>query len=146
MTGSYFVDSNVVVYARDATDAGKQKRASEWIEALAIADLGRLSYQVIGEAYSALTRPGRLRMDARAAQIYVANFRHWNPVIIEIGVIEEAWRVQDRFQLNWWDCLIVAAARAAECQYLLTEDLQPGQDLDGVLVVNPFETAPDSVQ
>jgi predicted nucleic acid-binding protein len=44
--------------------------------------------------------------------------------------------------LNWWDCLIVAAARISECDYLLTEDLNHGQDLDGLRVIDPFVVEP----
>jgi predicted nucleic acid-binding protein len=47
--------------------------------------------------------------------------------------------------LSFWDALIVAAAKLASCRYLLTEDLQPNQNLDGVRVVSPFLTSPESV-
>lgn len=60
-------------------------------------------------------------------------------------LIEDAWRIEDRFQLSWWDSLIVAAAQRAGCQYLLSEDFQPGQAFDGVTVVNPFEHAPADI-
>jgi predicted nucleic acid-binding protein len=143
MTASYFVDSNVLVYARDLTDRDKQERAALWIETLAIVEAGRVSYQVLGEAYLALTHPRLSRMDKDAARLYVANFRHWRPLIVNSSVFEAAWAVQDHFNFNWWDCLIVAAARVAGCDYLLTEDLQHGQDLNGVTVISPFEVAPD---
>ena len=143
MTASYFVDSNVLVYARDSTDRDKQERATIWIETLAAAEAGRLSYQVLAEAYSALTHPRLSHFDKDAARLYVANFRHWRPLVVSSKVFETAWAVQDRFSFNWWDCLIVAAARVANCDYLLTEDLQHGQDLDGITIVNPFEIAPD---
>jgi predicted nucleic acid-binding protein len=54
--------------------------------------------------------------------------------------------VQDRFEFSWWDSLIVAAAQLTQCNYLLTEDLQHAQDLDGLVVINPFETEPEVVQ
>lgn len=49
-----------------------------------------------------------------------------------------------RYQLLWWDALIVARAQASDCRYLLTEDLQHGQDLDGLLVCSPFRASPDT--
>jgi predicted nucleic acid-binding protein len=61
---------------------------------------------------------------------------------IDAAVMEGAWLIQDRYALPWWDALIVSAAQAAECAYLLSEDFQDGQDLDGVRVVNPFTLAP----
>ncbi len=53
--------------------------------------------------------------------------------------------VQDHFQFSWWDALIIAAAHSAGCRYLLTEDLQAGQDLDGLLVINPFSDQAETV-
>ena len=51
----------------------------------------------------------------------------------------------ERFSLSWWDALIVAAAQVCDCDYLLTEDLQDGQDLEGVRIVDPFRYAPDEI-
>lgn len=145
MTATCFVDSNVLVYARDLTERDKQQRATMWLEALGMSGAGRLSYQVMVEAYSALTQPGRRYLETSAARLYIANFRRWRPVATDAAVIAGAWDIQDRFQFNWWDCLIVAAAQVANCTYLLTEDMQPGQHLDGLVVVNPFETLPEGV-
>lgn len=145
MTARYFVDSNVVVYARDLTERGKQKRAELWIETLWIAGAGRLSYQVLIEAYAALTRRGMPHMETSAARTYISNFRRWHPVMADGLLIQGAWKVQDRFNFSWWDCLIVAAAQLIECDYLLTEDLQHTQNLDGVVVINPFEIGPESL-
>jgi predicted nucleic acid-binding protein len=145
MTAKCFVDSNVLVYARDTTEPRKQDRATSWIESLALAGAGRLSYQVLVEAYSALTHSRLSHMEPGVARTYIANFRHWRPVGNSLGLLEMAWRIQDRFGFSWWDCLIIAAARLAECDYLLTEDLQHGQDLDGLRVIDPFQVAPDMI-
>ena len=85
-------------------------------------------------------------MDRTVARKYIANFRYWYPLAVDFHVLELAWRVEDRFQFNWWDCLIVAAARLGECDYILTEDLQHGQDLDWIVVLDPFQVEPDAVQ
>jgi len=61
---------------------------------------------------------------------------------LDAVTLDHSWKIQDRYKLSFWDALIVAAARQALCGYLLTEDLQAGQDLDGVVVVNPFRVAP----
>ena len=55
------------------------------------------------------------------------------------------WKIQDRYRFSYWDALIVAAAKMASCRYLLTEDLQAGQKLDGIEVVNPFLRGPELV-
>jgi predicted nucleic acid-binding protein len=66
-------------------------------------------------------------------------------VAIDERIIERGWEIQDRYQLSFWDAMIVAAAKAASCQYLLTEDLQANQDLNGIRVVNPFEVEPAAI-
>jgi predicted nucleic acid-binding protein len=69
----------------------------------------------------------------------------WNPVALDAVTLDHSWKIQDRYKLSFWDALIVAAARQALCGYLLTEDLQSGQTLDGVLVVNPFRVEPTAL-
>jgi predicted nucleic acid-binding protein len=69
----------------------------------------------------------------------------WGPVSIDAVLILQSWNLQDRYQLSFWDALIVAAAKSASCSYLLTEDLQDGQNLDGVKVVSPFMHEPASL-
>ncbi len=73
------------------------------------------------------------------------NLRAWMPVPVSAGLLETAFAVEDRFGLSYWDCLIVAAAQAADCDYLLTEDLQDVQRLDTVTVINPFAHQPDTI-
>jgi predicted nucleic acid-binding protein len=66
-------------------------------------------------------------------------------VVADAALLEHGWKLQDGYQLSYWDALIVAAAKAASCRYLLTEDLQAGQKLDAIEVVNPFQRSPESV-
>lgn len=144
MTG-VFVDSNVLVYVRDASEPEKQKAAAEWMRALWEARTGRLSTQVLSEFYVTVTGkldPGLERAEARAD---VRSLAAWHPLATDRSLIASAWEIEDRFGLSFWDALIVAAARRARCTHLLTEDLQDGQDLDGTLVIDPFRHRPDSV-
>jgi predicted nucleic acid-binding protein len=64
-------------------------------------------------------------------------------VQIDGRIIEDAWAIQDRYGVSWWDSLIVAAV--AGCEYLLTEDLQDGQRFGGVVVMDPFVHKPGEV-
>jgi predicted nucleic acid-binding protein len=78
---------------------------------------------------------------ARAAE-WMARLRAWNPLAPDAGLLADAWAVEDRYRLSFRDTMIVAAARRLDCRILLTEDLQDGQDLDGLLVRSPFTLAP----
>jgi predicted nucleic acid-binding protein len=143
MTARVFVDSNVLIYARDVVEVEKQQRADSWLRHLWDVEAGRLSYQVLAESYSVLM--ARRMLYSGQARTYLKDFLAWRPLVLDGIVLLAAWQAQDRFGFNWWDCLIVAAARIAECDYLLTEDLQHGQDLDGLRVIDPFAVGPDEL-
>jgi len=140
-----FVDTNVLVYAADPGAGEKHVRAREWLEHLAERGTGRLSYQVLQEYYVTVTRNLARPMEAAEARRDVRDLLAWDPVAIDRDVLEGAWEVQDRAGLAFWDALIVAAARAGGCEALLSEDLQDGQDLGGVVVVDPFARDPSSI-
>ena len=135
-----FVDTNVLVYARDASDMGKQAIAAAWMEHLWTSASGRLSVQVLQEYYLTVTRKLDPGLSAEEAREDVRDLAAWRPLRIDQPIVEAAWRMEDRFGLSFWDSLIVAAAQAAGCDALLTEDLQHGLDIDGLRVVDPFQT------
>lgn len=135
---TFFVDTNLLVYARDASEATKQPRAAEWMQRLWQERSGRVSTQVLQEYYVVVTEKLDPGLTAQQARADVRLLQAWQPVIPDGGVLESAWQLEDRYKLSFWNALIVAAAIRAGAQYLLTEDLQDGQDLGGVRVVNPF--------
>jgi predicted nucleic acid-binding protein len=146
MTGPVFVDTNVLVYDRDERDPRKHGCARTWLTALwQRPGLGVVSGQVLSEFYWAVTRKLRPGLDEEQARRYIRTFFAWEFVPIDQAVISEAWSAQDRYGFSFWDALVVAAARISRCAVLLTEDLQDGQDLDGLMVVNPFARSPDGL-
>lgn len=138
----YFVDTNVFVYARDSAELVKQPLARAWIGYLWASRSGRLSVQVLNEYYVTVTRKLTPGLPAASAQSDVRDLGAWSPVSLSPQVVERAWEVEGRFGLSFWDSLIVAAAVVSGADCLLSEDLQTGQILDGVQVVNPFATPP----
>ena len=145
MTEPVFVDTSVLVYARDASAGEKQPRAQEWIAHLWRAQTGRVSFQVLHEYYVTVTRKLKPGLSQTEAREEIRNLMTWRPRATDDTVVEGAWAIEDRFGLNFWDALLVSAAHAAGCRYMLTEDLQHGQDLDGVKVLSPFVAGPASV-
>jgi predicted nucleic acid-binding protein len=138
-----FVDTNVLLNAIDEADLKKHHAARRWRAELWKSRRGRLSFQVLGEFYVNAVRKQPAAQDEARAE--VRDLLAWNPVIADAALLERGWKLQDRYQLSYWDALIVAAAKAASCHYLLTEDLQTGQMLDGIEVVNPFLRDPESL-
>ena len=143
MTAPVFVDSNIFLYAVDNANPRKQRVARDWRAELWKRRLGRVSFQVLNEFYVNAVRLNPAAGDEARAE--VRDLLAWNPVVVDAAVIEGGWKLQDRYQLSYWDSLIVAAAKVAGCGFLLTEDLQDGQKLDGVEVVNPFAHPPKAV-
>ena len=143
MTERVFVDSNVLVYSFDQREPEKQTRARDWLDRLWSARTGRVSFQVLQEFYVTVTGKLKPGLDPETARKVVRSLWAWQPMATDEQSFVAAWRIQDRFQLSWWDALIVAAARSAGCSTLLTEDLQHGQDLDGLRVVDPFRVSPE---
>jgi len=139
-----FVDTNVLVYARDARDEAKQQAAREWMRLLWRSRAGRVSTQVLQEFYVTATRKLDSQLGPAVARADVETLTGWNPLSIDPSLFQAAWDIEDRFGFSFWDSLVVAAALRTGCTYLLTEDLQDGQVLDGLTVVDPFSHAPDS--
>jgi predicted nucleic acid-binding protein len=139
-----FVDTNVLVYAKDPADTRKQERAAAWIDHLWNTGTGRLSLQVLQELYVTLTRKRRPNVEPEEARADIRDLMAWRPVTIGPLVLERAWSVEQRYGISFWDALIVAAAGSANCETLLTEDLQHGAVLEGVRAVSPFREPPPS--
>jgi predicted nucleic acid-binding protein len=138
MTALVFVDTNVLIYARDPRDASKRARAGEWIRMLWNEQRGRTSVQVLSEYYDVVARKFAPQIRREDAWDDVQRFLAWNPQAIDNKVLVSARGIEERHRLSWWDCLIVAAAQAQGCVLLLTEDMQDGADYSGVSVRNPF--------
>jgi len=138
MTGPAFVDTNLLVYARDAGEPAKQARAAAVLRVLWQSRLGRVSHQVLQEYYVTVTRklqPGLPKEDARDD---IVALLAWQPLAPSASTLSKAWEIEDRYGFSWWDSLIVASALENRCTLLLTEDLQDGQQIDGLRVLNPF--------
>jgi predicted nucleic acid-binding protein len=138
-----FVDTSVLVYARDAGEGTKHDRALEWVRHLWSDRSGRVSIQVLEEYYVTVTRklsPGMPAADARAD---VRDLFAWRPIPLGPEIVESAWDFESRFRIPFSDASIVAAAKAAHCDRLLSADFADGRDFDGVTVISPFTRAPN---
>ena len=139
--GRAFVDTNVLLYAHDASETEKQPIARALLEDLWASRSGVVSTQVLQEFYVVATRkftPPMVRSEARAI---VALYAVWPVVQIDVGLILDATTLEARLQLSFWDALIVEAARRAGATRLVSEDLQGGRQIAGIAIENPFDAA-----
>jgi predicted nucleic acid-binding protein len=98
----------------------------------------RTSIQVLNEFYVTVTRKLHPALPPDQAWALMEEVLEWEPQSVDAALVLGARSIEQRYKLNWWDCLIVAAARLQHCDVLYTEDLQHGATLDGVKIVNPF--------
>ena len=140
MTEPFFVDTNVLLYARGTSYPEKQQAADAWVRQLWLTGRGRISIQVMLEFYANARKVGI--PSEELAQQDVRDLLAWDPIVTTVPMVERAWQVQRRHQTSWWDALSVGAALETGCRYLVTEDFITGRDYDGVTAVNPFVTAP----
>lgn len=136
-----FVDTNVLLYAYDASEAVKQPVAQAALEMLWARRAGTLSTQVLQEFYSVATRKLTMPMTRAEAREVVSLYDAWPVVLLDPTLIVAATRVEEEYQLSFWDALVVEAARVAGSERLLTEDLQDGLVIAGVRIENPFTPA-----
>jgi len=140
-----FVDTNVLLYARDQTVPSKHAAAQKWMGALRRTGNWRISYQVVHEYYDVFRRKLAPGLSLDEARKDVRDFLAWGPLAPNPAVVEAAWAMQDVHRLSWWDGLILGAAKVGGCAYLLSEDLSAGHNYNGVRVINPFATEPAEV-
>ncbi len=133
-----FVDTNILVYGHDQ-DAGQKHHAARlillelWQERC-----GVLSTQVIQEYYVTMTRKLLHPIPPAKVRDLLKDYFTWSIELNDPLSILNASRIEEKYKISFWDALIVAAASRAKAQKILTEDLQAGQVIDGILIENPF--------
>jgi predicted nucleic acid-binding protein len=140
-----FIDANVLIYLFDETDPQKQARAEQVVQGALATGSGVISFQVVHEVLNVLTKKlgassddARRFLDAVLAPLWAVG--------PSTGLYANALAVRARYGFGFYDSLIVAAASAAGCSRLLSEDLQAGQVIGDLTVVNPFAEPPTAPQ
>jgi predicted nucleic acid-binding protein len=136
-----FIDSNVFVYLFDETDERKRQVAQSLVNTALVEGSAQISFQVVQETLNVITRklkvPVRLE-DAHQFldQILVPLWKiNPNRVLYQRGL-----EIQTRYQLGFYDSLIIAASLQAGCKTLFSEDLQHGQQIETLIIQDPFRS------
>ena len=126
-----FLDTNVLIYAQGVGSKGEAARQTIFAG-------GVISVQVLNEFAAVLRRKFGFEWEVIAGA--VADVRvALEPVrSIDVTIHTEAVSIARSHGFSFYDSLIVASALEAGCDRLLTEDLQAGQRIGGLVVVNPF--------
>ena len=138
MSDRIFVDTNILVYAHDLTAGDRHARASAIIESLWEAETGVISTQVLQEFYVTITRKIKNPLASPKAREIIQNYLAWPVQVNDPETTIRASEIEGENNLSFWDALIVAAALRIQAKKIITEDLNHGQIIEGILVENPF--------
>jgi predicted nucleic acid-binding protein len=108
---------------------------------LAGADEDALSVQVLQEFYVQATQS--TRSDPLPHGIAAGLTTTWTRFRVQeitLLILTGAPEIKAAHGFSYWDSAIIAAARALGCRALYTEDMGHGRKVDGVTIINPFQS------
>ena len=133
-----FVDTNVLIYAHDPSAGPKYDKARALINDLWRSGAGCLSIQVFQEFYTNATRKLARPLSPELAIQIITDLSRWQVHRPNVSNVIEAIHLHSRRQISFWDAMILTSARQLGCQTLWSEDLNAGQNYEGIEVRNPF--------
>lgn len=136
-----FVDSNVLIYAHDVTAGSKHEVAKQLLARLWAEERGCLSIQVLQEFVVNATRKVPKPIPVSIAEEAVTALSAWTVHSPEPADVVAALKRQARYQISFWDAMVLESAVCLGCQLMWSEDLTSGQVYDGVTVRSPFGDA-----
>lgn len=133
-----FVDSNILIYAHDANAGVKRERATSKLRELWDSGTGRLSVQVLQEFYVNVTQKLATPVARSTAREVLKTYGVWVRHATTVETVTRATELAELARISFWDALIVASAEEVDAEELLSEDLNDGQAIAGVRIVNPL--------
>jgi predicted nucleic acid-binding protein len=137
MSEKIFIDTNILVYSVDRHDMAKREICRNCLRWLHHNGLGVISTQVMQEFYVTATK--KLGVEPLIAKSIISSFENFEVLTVTPALIKEAIDCHIVSEISFWDALIVVSAENAHCQSLWTEDLNDGQLIRGVRIVNPLK-------
>lgn len=135
-----FVDTSILVYAAD--EGASQSRKVRISRELLLQRNLCISVQVLNEFTANARHPGKLNLNRLQEQDWITQWLRLTILPLTIDSYLKALSLHLRFQLSHWDSLILASALQAGCRTLYSEDFNPGQEIQGLRIINPFESEP----
>jgi predicted nucleic acid-binding protein len=138
MSDRAFLDTNILVYAYDQNEPRKQGIARKLITDGIKNENLLFSVQVLGEFFNVVTRHIPQPMTPGEAKEIIAIISFLPVQEIDSAMVNRAIDTHKRYQISYWDALIVSAAERAGCTSIFSEDLSHGQLYHSIAVLNPF--------
>lgn len=139
MSAVDFFDTNIFIYLIDDADPGKQATAENLVTLAMAENSACISFQVVQETLHVLTRKfAHCVPPDIAVEILKHTLLPFWQVQPSVALYSRALSIQDRYRYSFYDSLVIAAALEAGCTRLYSEDMQHGQQIDGLTIENPF--------
>jgi len=136
----FFFDTSILVYANDISEPEKRNRSRSLIHDAAVSGSGCISTQVLAEFWVTVTQKLKVPLAADLAREQINLFSAFRIIPVDHATVLEALRIQQRWNLSYWDSQILASAGMANASVLYSEDMQNGANLNSIRVCNPFLT------
>jgi predicted nucleic acid-binding protein len=133
-----FVDTNIFVHAFERTRTARQEIAQRLLTRLIDEERLCLSTQVLQELFVTLTRKVQRPCSVDEALSHLSHLAEWPLFQVDWPAIREAVLLSGRARISFWDSLLVVSAARSGAARLYTEDMNHGQEIFGVTIVNPF--------
>jgi predicted nucleic acid-binding protein len=138
MAEKYFLDTNILVYAHDASTGKKHERARTLVEQLWTTNEGVLSTQVLQELCINLRRKMAHPFSFEEVREIIQDYLRWQIVVNTPESALQALEIEARYKVSFWDALVLQAAESSGAAILYSEDLSVGQRYGSVRVINPL--------
>jgi len=133
-----FIDTNILVYGHDVDAGQKHQIARSTLVELWEQRTGVMSVQVLQEFYVTMTRKVLRPLPSNKVRNIIQDYFSWHIEMNDPLSVLVASRIEENYRISFWDALIVTAASKANVSKILTEDLQAGRLIEGILIENPF--------
>jgi predicted nucleic acid-binding protein len=134
-----FLDSNIILYSIDSGSKAKQKTAKSLVTDALKNRASLISFQVVQETLNIAQRKFEVPITDQDAQSLLQSvLMPLMKVLPSESLYLEALRIRNRYKFSFYDSLIISAALSQNCTRLYTEDMQNGQTIEGLKIVNPF--------
>ncbi|KQC33231.1 hypothetical protein AAU57_07810 [Nonlabens sp. YIK11] len=136
MKDRIFVDSNIFIYLLDSKNLQKQRKAGSFLKSIEEADV-QISTQVVKEFCNVMIN--KFKLSETTVRDSLSLFSRMSIADTPISLIQKAIQLKYKYQLQFYDSIIVAAALETHCNILYSEDMQHSQSIEGLQIINPFQ-------
>ncbi len=139
MKDKYFIDSNIIVYAHDHSEKKKYNISKKLILNGIMNENIVISTQVLSEFFVTVTKKIKKKLPVKTARKEIDLLKSLQIIEIDIDLILLAIDILLKYKLSYWDSLIISAAKRSGATVIYTEDMNAGQKIESIKIINPFE-------